>query len=62
MDAHGNTIIKTKPRTGARRVLVTGGAGFVGSHFCDALMAVRFVHINIIILIYIDLVSIITSK
>jgi nucleoside-diphosphate-sugar epimerase len=41
MDENGNTIIKTKPRTGARRVLVTGGAGFVGSHLCDALVAVR---------------------
>ena len=40
MDKNGNTIIKTKPRTGARRVLVTGGAGFVGSHLCDALVAV----------------------
>mmetsp|Transcript_1808 Transcript_1808/g.6507 ORF Transcript_1808/g.6507 Transcript_1808/m.6507 type:complete len:85 (-) Transcript_1808:1893-2147(-) len=39
MDENGNTIIKTKPRTGARRVLVTGGAGFVGSHLCDALVA-----------------------
>lgn len=33
------TLVKTKPRVESRRVLVTGGAGFVGSHVCDALIA-----------------------
>lgn len=33
------TIIKTKPRIERNRVLVTGGAGFVGSHLCTALVA-----------------------
>ncbi|KAK3267685.1 UDP-glucuronic acid decarboxylase 1 [Cymbomonas tetramitiformis] len=37
-DANGKTLIKTKPRTGKNRVLVTGGAGFVGSHLCDFLV------------------------
>jgi len=32
------TVIKTKPRVEANRVLVTGGAGFVGSHLCDFLI------------------------
>mmetsp|Transcript_8565 Transcript_8565/g.14727 ORF Transcript_8565/g.14727 Transcript_8565/m.14727 type:complete len:333 (+) Transcript_8565:42-1040(+) len=32
------TLIKTKPRVDSRRVLVTGGAGFVGSHLCDFLI------------------------
>lgn len=32
------TIIKTKPRVEANRVLVTGGAGFVGSHLCEYLV------------------------
>jgi len=33
------TLVKTKPRVEATRVLVTGGAGFVGSHLCDFLVA-----------------------
>lgn len=32
------TLIKTKPRVDSRRVLVTGGSGFVGSHLCDFLI------------------------
>ena len=32
------TPIKTKPRVESRRVLVTGGAGFVGSHLCTFLV------------------------
>jgi hypothetical protein len=32
------TVIKTKPRVEANRVLVTGGAGFVGSHLCEFLV------------------------
>jgi len=51
MDENGNTIIKTKPRTGARRVLVTGGAGFVGSHLCDALVAVRVFILFLLVII-----------
>ncbi|MGH9017894.1 MAG: NAD-dependent epimerase/dehydratase family protein, partial [Acidimicrobiales bacterium] len=27
------------PRAGGRRVVVTGGAGFLGSHLCEALVA-----------------------
>lgn len=34
---HG-VVIKTKPRTERNRVLVTGGAGFVGSHLCEFLV------------------------
>lgn len=30
--------MKTKPRVGKNRVLVTGGAGFVGSHLCEFLV------------------------
>ncbi|PNH12089.1 UDP-glucuronic acid decarboxylase 1 [Tetrabaena socialis] len=32
------TLIKTKPRCERNRVLVTGGAGFVGSHLCEFLV------------------------
>lgn len=32
------TLIKTKPRVDRNRVLVTGGAGFVGSHLCTYLV------------------------
>ncbi|MEW5303568.1 MAG: hypothetical protein WDW36_006247 [Sanguina aurantia] len=32
------TPIKTKPRIESNRVLVTGGAGFVGSHLCEFLV------------------------
>lgn len=32
------TLVKTKPRIERKRVLVTGGAGFVGSHLCDFLV------------------------
>lgn len=31
-------VIKTKPRVERNRVLVTGGAGFVGSHLCEFLV------------------------
>ncbi|GBF94926.1 UDP-glucuronic acid decarboxylase [Raphidocelis subcapitata] len=31
-------VIKTKPRVERNRVLVTGGAGFVGSHLCEYLV------------------------
>ncbi|KAG1660343.1 hypothetical protein FOA52_014396 [Chlamydomonas sp. UWO 241] len=33
------TVIKTRPRVDRKRSLVTGGAGFVGSHLCDYLVA-----------------------
>lgn len=32
-------IVKTKPRVERNRVLVTGGAGFVGSHLCEFLVS-----------------------
>lgn len=32
------TLIKTKPRVESNRVVVTGGAGFVGSHLCTYLV------------------------
>lgn len=41
MQANGSaepTLIKTKPRVDRNRVLVTGGAGFVGSHLCTYLV------------------------
>ena len=31
-------VVKTKPRVERNRVLVTGGAGFVGSHLCEFLV------------------------
>ena len=40
------TIIKTKPRIERNRVLVTGGAGFVGSHLCTYLVE-RGDHVSI---------------
>lgn len=33
-----SVVIKTKPRRERNRVLVTGGAGFVGSHLCEYLV------------------------
>ena len=35
---HPATPVKTKPRIERNRVLVTGGAGFVGSHLCTFLV------------------------
>lgn len=35
---HPATPVKTKPRIEKNRVLVTGGAGFVGSHLCTYLV------------------------
>ena len=32
------TVVKAKPRTARNRVVVTGGAGFVGSHLCEYLV------------------------
>lgn len=32
------TLVKTKPRIERKRILVTGGSGFVGSHLCDYLV------------------------
>ena len=43
------TIIKTKPRIERNRVLVTGGAGFVGSHLCTYLVE-RGDHVSILFL------------
>ncbi|CAD7696563.1 unnamed protein product, partial [Ostreobium quekettii] len=37
-DAVDRTLVKTKPRVERNRVLVTGGAGFVGSHLCEFLV------------------------
>lgn len=34
----GDVPVKTKPRVERNRVLVTGGAGFVGSHLCEFLV------------------------
>mmetsp|Transcript_18066 Transcript_18066/g.32983 ORF Transcript_18066/g.32983 Transcript_18066/m.32983 type:complete len:329 (-) Transcript_18066:377-1363(-) len=36
--SESKTLIKTKPRIERNRVLVTGGAGFVGSHLCEFLV------------------------
>ena len=35
---HPATPVKTKPRIERKRILVTGGAGFVGSHLCTFLV------------------------
>src|SRR5258707_4822553 len=35
----GTTLKEEAMRTVAKRVLVTGGAGFLGSHLCDRLIA-----------------------
>lgn len=37
-EATDRTLVKTKPRVERNRVLVTGGAGFVGSHLCEFLV------------------------
>lgn len=39
--------VKAKPRMERNRVLVTGGAGFVGSHLCDFLVS-RGDHVSLI--------------
>lgn len=38
MPSQSATLVKTKPRVEKTRVLVTGGAGFVGSHLCEFLV------------------------
>ena len=38
LGTHPATPVKTKPRIERNRVLVTGGAGFVGSHLCTFLV------------------------
>ena len=37
-EARSPTLVKTKPRVESNRVVVTGGAGFVGSHLCTFLV------------------------
>ena len=44
------TIQKTKPRIERNRVLVTGGAGFVGSHLCTFLVE-RGDHVRTLLLL-----------
>lgn len=38
VDPESGTLVRTKPRVERTRSLVTGGAGFVGSHLCDYLV------------------------
>ncbi len=38
LSTDSETKIKAKPRIERNRVLVTGGAGFVGSHLCTYLV------------------------